>query len=289
MFAEKYAMLAGQPGFRDFRHRIPMLATWDDHDFGSNDGGVEFAGKAVAKLAYLSFFEPPLDAPIRNRDGVYHARMFGPKGQRVQIIMLDTRTFRDALTKRTEEERAGGFGPYKPTDNLNPTMLGEAQWKWLEEQLRQPARLRVIASSVQVVSGEHGWECWNNLPHERARLFSLIGATRANGIVFISGDRHLAELSCDAEVEGKPYPMFDLTSSGLNQSEGGRLDEPNRHRSSAVIRQQNFGEIAIDWGTPDPVVEFRIYVTTNTEGGKTAKKFLRFSHRVTLSEISVPE
>lgn len=288
VFSQKYQLLAEKPGFRRFRQQIPLLATWDDHDYGSNDGGAEFEGKHAAKAAFLSFFKVPLDAPMRTREGVYQAHAFGPDDKRVQVILLDTRTFRDALSERTEQERAGGFGPYKPADNLNATMLGEAQWRWLEQQLKQPARLRVIASSVQVVSGDHGWECWNNFPHERARLFRLVGETRANGVIFVSGDRHLAELSCDSGLEGKPYAMFDLTSSGLNQAEGGRIDEPNRHRSSAVVREQNFGEITVDWEAPDPVIEFRIHVTENT-GDDDAGKFLRFSHRLRLSELSCPE
>ena len=287
VFKEKYALLAGKPGFKEFRRTVPMLATWDDHDYGANDGGVEFEGKTAAKEAFLDFFNPPLDDPMRSREGVYSSRLFGPEGRRLQIIMLDTRSFRDALVKRTEEERTGGYGPYKGTDDLNLTMLGPAQWVWLEQELKKPAQLRVIASSIQVVSGEHGWECWNTFPHERARLYRLIGETQANGVIFVSGDRHLAELSCDAELEGKPYPMFDLTSSGLNRAEGGRLDEPNRYRSSAIVRQQNFGEIVVDWLAPDPVIELRAWVTANKDGSDTADKFLRFTHRILLSEISV--
>jgi alkaline phosphatase D len=289
VFKEKYGFLAGKPGFKELRRTVPMLATWDDHDYGANDGGAEFEGKAAAKEAFLNFFKPPLDDPMHQREGVYSAHMFGPEEQRVQVIMLDTRSFRDPLVKRTEEERTGGFGPYRGTDDLNLTMLGNAQWAWLEQELKKPAPLRIIASSIQVVSGEHGWECWNNFPHERARLYRLIGETRANGVVFISGDRHLAELSRDAELEGKPYPIFDLTSSGLNRAEGGRLDEPNRYRASAIVREQNFGEIVIDWQAPDPVVEFRAWVTRNREGSDTADKFLRFTHRILLSEISVPQ
>ena len=182
VFKDKYALLARKPGFKEFRKQTTIMATWDDHDYGVNDGGVEFEGKTVAKTAFLNFFKPPLDAPIRGREGVYHARTFGPADKTVQVIMLDTRTFRSALNKRTEAERAGGFGPYKSAEDLNLTMLGDAQWKWLEQELKKPAMLRIIASSVQVVSGEHGWECWNNFPHERARLYRLIGETRPTAL-----------------------------------------------------------------------------------------------------------
>ena len=48
---------------------------------------------------------------------------------------------------------------------------------------------RLIASSIQVVAEDHGWEKWMNLPHERERLYRLIRETGAEGMVFLSGDR----------------------------------------------------------------------------------------------------
>src|SRR3546814_8914212 len=46
------------------------------------------------------------DDPRRRREGVYHARTYGPDGMRVQVILLDTRYFRSALkpTDRRSEE-----------------------------------------------------------------------------------------------------------------------------------------------------------------------------------------
>ena len=74
-------------------------------------------------------------------------------------------------------------------------MLGEDQWRWLAEQLRVPAEVRLLVSSIQVVAEDHGWEKWMNFPHERERLFKLIRETGAEGVIILSGDRHLAELS----------------------------------------------------------------------------------------------
>ena len=59
-----------------------------------------------------------------------------------------------------------------PNTDPTPTVLGEAQWKWLEEQLQVPAEVRLIGSSIQVVAEDHGWEKWTNFPHERERLFT---------------------------------------------------------------------------------------------------------------------
>ena len=131
-------------------------------------------------------------------------------------------------------------------------MLGEAQWAWLEEQLRQPADLRVIASSIQVVADEHGWETWGNLPRERDRLYQLIDDTDAAGVVFVSGDRHLLELSRD-ERPGVPYPLWDATSSGLD-TRPKKVSEPNRSRVGPVFRGTNFGVLRLDWTADRPTI-----------------------------------
>ena len=114
-------------------------------------------------------------------------------------------------------------------------MLGEPQWKLLEEQLRTPADLRIIASSIQVVSQEHDSEKWMNLPHERERLYRLIRDTRASGVLFVSGDVHRGEIS--AMDGGVGYPLYDLTASGLSEGSITKVrfaDWPNRYRIGTV-------------------------------------------------------
>ena len=122
-------------------------------------------------------------------------------------------------------------------------MLGERQWHWLERQLEVPAELRLFGSSVQVLADFTGWEAWANFAHDQQRLFDLIRRKRANGVVFLSGDIHYAELSrLDVNV---PYTLWDLTSSGL--TEEWRVPTPNANRASEVVADANFGFIDIDW------------------------------------------
>ena len=42
-----------------------------------------------------------------------------------------------------------------------------------------------------------------------------------------------------------PYPLWDLTSSGL--TEEWRVPTPNANRASEVVADANFGYIDIDW------------------------------------------
>src|SRR5438132_2719986 len=86
-----YARLAALPGYQKLLKTCPVLATWDDHDYGRNDAGAEYPKKDEAQAAFLDFFGVPKDSPRRKQEGVYHAEVFGPPGKRVQIILLDTR------------------------------------------------------------------------------------------------------------------------------------------------------------------------------------------------------
>ncbi|MFT5422713.1 MAG: alkaline phosphatase D [Phycisphaerales bacterium] len=250
--AKAYEQLAAIPEWQRFSENFPVLATWDDHDYGKNDAGEEWFLKEDAQRLFLDFFDVPSDSPRRARQGVYHSEVFGPVGQRVQVILLDTRYHRSPIHETPDWRDAGMNGPYGPGAGGEGTILGEAQWEWLEAQLREPAQVRIVASSIQVVASEHEWEGWYTMPDERQRLFDLIGETDAGGVIMISGDRHLIELSCDRD-RGTAYPMWDFTSSGMNQGPRS-LDEPNGHRVGPVARDTNYGVISIDWDSPDPVI-----------------------------------
>jgi alkaline phosphatase D len=76
----KYAQLAAQPGFQKLRETCPILATWDDHDYGENDAGAEYPKKRESQQVFLDFFGVPRDSPRRAREGVYHSEVFGPRG-----------------------------------------------------------------------------------------------------------------------------------------------------------------------------------------------------------------
>jgi alkaline phosphatase D len=237
-----YGKLAAIPGFQQLRREVPLLAIWDDHDYGRNDAGVEFPWKQGSKDLFADFWALPADDPRRARAGIHHAQVFGPPGRRVQVILLDTRWFRSPL-KRTDQRGAPGKERYLPDDDPAKTMLGDAQWRWLEEQLLQPADLRLVASSIQVVVEGHGWERWGNLPRERQRLYDLIGRTRANGVIFLSGDRHIGAFY--RETAGTPWPLVEMTSSGLTKSY--RSTEAGPNRIGALYGEPNFGTIEIDW------------------------------------------
>ena len=193
--------------------------------------------------------------------------------QTLQIILLDTRTFRDPLTR-------GRLSTWKNDYIPNPdpalTMLGAAQWAWLEERLREPADFRIIGTSTQFAHQHNGYESWTNFPHEIYRMVNLIKETRAEGVVFISGDVHWGELSV-LEIKGG-YPLHDLTASGINQSWGSV--EPNQNRHGDVFRQHHFGLIDIDWDRDDPTIKLQV---RDIDGNARVEK------TIARSELTFPE
>jgi alkaline phosphatase D len=245
----KYDRLAADPGFARVRAAVPIVAVWDDHDYGVNDGGREYPRKRESQQVFCDFFGIPADAAVRTQEGIHRSLVIGPPGRRVQFLCLDTRFHRSPLESRPMLGRLKGQGPYVPSGDPEATVLGEAQWKWLAAALREPAELRIVLSSIQVASTEHGFEHWGNFPAERARLLATLRESGATGVIIVSGDRHSAEISMiPAADDALAYPLFDLTASSFNQPK--RVDrdgEPNRHRFGSRFHGANFGSIEIAW------------------------------------------
>jgi alkaline phosphatase D len=237
---EAYRRAESVAGYMRLRRSVPTLAIWDDHDFGRNDGGNDYPGRDGAKSLFLDFWNVGPDDPRRSHGGLYSAYHYGPEGKRVQVILLDTRYFRSPLRR---SDRAGA-GPHVPDDGASRTMLGQEQWAWLEERLREPADLRLIVSSVQVLAEGHSFEHWGNFPRERQRLFDLIGATGAAGVVLLSGDRHVAGIYRTSDAV--PYALTELTSSGLSETWPDPTDAQG-NRIGALYGAENFGTVDIDW------------------------------------------
>jgi alkaline phosphatase D len=247
----KYAQVEAMSGFQKLRNTCPLLATWDDHDMGKNDAGVEYPKKEESKLLMLDFFGEPADSPRRSHEGVYDVRYFRSGGRTVQVILLDTRWFRSSL-KRDPTTKATR---YVSDDDRAKTILGDEQWKWLEQTLSQKADLRIIASSIQVISDQHRFEKWANFPHERARLLELLAKASGESVI-ISGDRHAASMHA-IEVNGRK--IIDVTASSFNQGANpGREDREHPLRLIEVYNQPNYGRMKIAWTKDQPQLTLEI-------------------------------
>jgi len=238
---EMYQQQTEKKEYKELVATTDIIGTWDDHDYGLNDGGVEFEAKAGSQLEFLNFMNVPLNSPLRHREGVYRSKKYKVRGTVINIIILDTRYFRTPLSSDTETNKR-----IKPNRYGVGTMLGAVQWNWLENELEQSkADFNIIVSSVQYLSQEHGFETWGNFPHEVDRLSRLISDSNAKGVIVLSGDRHISEFS-RTTLKGMKYPLIDFTSSGLTHAYRGFTGEPNQYRIGEVVSTESFGILEFD-------------------------------------------
>eukprot|EP00658_Telonema_sp_P-2_P076991 TRINITY_DN6860_c0_g1_i4.p1 TRINITY_DN6860_c0_g1~~TRINITY_DN6860_c0_g1_i4.p1 ORF type:complete len:415 (+),score=75.44 TRINITY_DN6860_c0_g1_i4:126-1370(+) len=224
-----------------------VLGTWDDHDYGTNDGDQWYENKKESQRAFLDMMRVPAGSPRRMREGVYHQEtLYSERDQKsVSVILLD--------------------GRYHKSDT---DFLGEQQWQWLHGALEQSstADLTLIVSGIQVLSSSRlKHEKWHDFPASRRRLLEMILSSNATAPVILSGDVHFGELNqvnCISSG-GVMVQLPEVTSSGLTHAVAGEVGAypwfmswpvrvylwmmPRVHDVSGQFLGANVGELEMDW------------------------------------------
>ena len=241
-----YDKLLNNVGYKALMNSAKIMGTWDDHDYGLGDGGVHFKAKKESEQAFLDFFGVPKDDVRRKREGVYYSETVKSNKGSIKIIILDTRYFRTDLTDAENSSKR-----YQPNVYGEGTILGTAQWHWLEEELKtSQADFNIIVSSIQVLSNQHGFETWGNFPHEVDKLKQLLIDSKAKGVIILSGDRHISEFSKE-NISGLNYPLIDFTSSGLTHVYSNFSGEYNPYRIGEVVKEISFGLLGFNFETKE--------------------------------------
>lgn len=249
---KNYEIQKQEANYLQFIKNKLVVGTWDDHDYGANDGGVEYSHKKESQQLFLDFLGTSKGALERKREGVYSSKTIDISGNKVKIIVLDSRYFRTALTKATDSKKR-----FQPNKYGEGTILGVAQWHWLSKELyNSDAQFNVIVSSIQFLSDKHGFESWGNFPHEIEKLEQLIVSSKVKGTFIISGDRHIATFS-SKNVTGLSYPLLDFTSSGLTHTYTSFSGEENPYVKGEVIKDINFGLLKFDFKNHKILMEIR--------------------------------
>ena len=261
--------LADKTEFQRAKEAFPFMATWDNHDYGTHNGGAEFLLKETSKKIFLDFFGEPKDTARRMSPGIYDAKIFGPKGRRVQIILLDTRYFKNSYAKdsRSKEHRlkagrvgdnivvAGGFGV---SGILDATMIFDAKKRIRFQGPDLPARRHhvypigregeVLAIGGYEPQGEEiwhmqstvftfdrgmkSWNCGPDLPEPRAEF----AAGNIDGTVIVTaGRKKIAQWTGSRDDHTIDPETFLLKSGARSWDTGAPIPTPRMSCAAVVL------------------------------------------------------
>lgn len=255
----KYDLQKSHPDYQKLIAQTDVIGIWDDHDYGGNDVGKEYAMKDRSRDLLFDFLDVDPDNAAWERKGAYQNYDYDLDGKKVKVILLDARYSRDSLARDEQNRNVA---------NETGKVLGEDQWDWLSNQLSGDADLVIVGSGIQAIPEEHGWEKWANFPSEREKLFSLIAEKVKVPLVFLTGDRHISEVS-KMEIAGYPFPLYDITSSSLTTPWGEPSPEENQYRVDSIIYDRNFTVMEITWSESKPILDVKFVGEEN----KAIKKF----------------
>lgn len=215
---------------QSFLKSMPQLATWDDHDYGPNDIGVNYILKEASRRVFMNYFSNPSYG--ENEQGIYTMTTWGD----ADVFITDDRWWRSADKMKDSVDG-------KP--NPGKQMLGRQQMEWLKNSLLYSnAPFKIIAVGSQVLNPVSPYDVWWNFPVEYYELMDFLKAYKINGVVFLTGDRHHSEI-IKVDRPGT-YSLYDITVSALT-STGYAFSKPevnNPYRVMGFTQKQNYGKFS---------------------------------------------
>lgn len=176
---------------------VPTLATWDDHDYGTNNGDINHPYKQEMKAIFRNFYALPQAHPnLSFGPGVaFRAEAFG-----LDLYMMDSRT--DFVKRNTQ------WGPQ--------------QENWLVRDFNSSSRPAWILNGVQYFKYFMILECIEkNGPNTLAMLKNLL-RTKKKPMALFSGDVHSSQVQeLPPDVFG--FKTYEITSSGVHCNTAGSV------------------------------------------------------------------
>ncbi|MFT5354042.1 MAG: alkaline phosphatase D [Polyangiales bacterium] len=192
--------------------RVPMAATWDDHDFLGNNTDGECAGRELALQAVQEYWPNP-SFGLEAAPGTYYRHRLGS----AELFVLDCRSYRPRLVNADGTDRDTGRRCTNSGDTIDDMAggpLGTPQYDWLVESLQDSeAPFKLITCGSLITS--NGVDSWNSFPDAREALYSSIHDAGVDGVVFLSGDIHRSQVRVAPRDDG--YDFYEFVSSPLAQ------------------------------------------------------------------------
>lgn len=235
-------------GPRILRRDSAVMSVWNRNDY-SLDGksGKNNPNRYAVRNHFLTFWrEPATSERLFQSHGIAKSVIFGSEPQRVQVIVLDGRWNRDALSQVGWMERQtrrfnADLGPYQ--SNNTGDLLGDEQWQWLAEQFEQPAEVRIIMSATPIIAPANGYDSWVLYQSEQQRLKELLTELKPSGLLLASGDRLFGEFAKSDEF--LPYPLWQVTPGSVNFD--GETPYSSVYRDGEAYPESRYGQIEVIW------------------------------------------
>ncbi|MEP7196893.1 MAG: alkaline phosphatase D family protein [Saprospiraceae bacterium] len=182
-----------------FLKSMAHFAIWDDHDYGPNNEGLSYIFKNESRKVFQSYFANPTYG--MDGQGVYTKISYND----VDLFLMDNRTWRSS--DDMPEILNGKLNPEKK-------MFGEKQIEWLKNALlNSTAAFKLIVTGSQVLNELSPNDCMTHYPIEKKEILDFLRDAKINGVLFITGDRHLSEIN---KLERDSlYTLYDITVSSL--------------------------------------------------------------------------
>jgi alkaline phosphatase D len=235
---------------RSFPELQPLLgsvhhyAIWDDHDYGPNDSDRSWFLKETAREVFQLFWGN-LTFGMGSDPGITTMFRWGD----VEFFLLDDRYYRTPNRRRS--------GPRR--------ILGPEQLEWLIDALTySSAPFKFVAIGGQVLNPRPEFETYSRIsPNERQELLDRITAENISGVVFLTGDRHITELT-KIDRAGH-YPLYDLTVSPLTAGPHTEGTINPAAIPGTFVNQRNFAVLDFSGRRTDRSMKITVFDTNGRE------------------------
>lgn len=202
----------------------PTLATWDDHDFGTNDSDRTFKSKAEALKLFKGLFGGKSLKGVWEPGPAGVTSVFTGFGQR--FFLMDDRSFRQPNKNQKKKELYGHWG--------------EKQHQWLISALTSSPTPAWIFNGNQLFNGK-ALDFKETFEGNHATHFTkLIEDLKhiSTPVVFSSGDIHFSEIMRIPQ-ERLGYDTYEITSSSMHSYRGSGWENPLRLPGASTL-EYNF-------------------------------------------------
>ena len=244
---------------------MPIMYTWDDHDYGSNNADGSSASKPAAMAAFRKFVpallaceQGPFAVDCVRDGGIFQAYEI----QGVLFILTDLRS-----------------------QSTEGSTLGDGQRKWLIGLLARWREWRLIVWVSSKPWLGVGGDSWGSYPDERLLISDAIASAGVRNLIMVAGDAHMLAVDDGSNTDFSSvsgiargnasaragFPLFQVAPlAGTGSSKSG----PYSHGCMAYkfFVNHQFGILDIDDGDEGSVcVTFRGMTATGAREGMLLK------------------